>query len=62
MNEEQIERRVEIKIDRLDRAFLAGRITPETYNEEIRFIDNWAAGQYRHLRMAQSNSPVKLSR
>lgn len=39
MTEEQIERRGEAMMDRLDRAYLASGMTEAEYNEEIRKID-----------------------
>ena len=42
MTEEQIERRVQVAIDRLDRKFLASEITQEQYDLEIIAVDFWA--------------------
>ena len=52
MTEDQIERRVEKSIDRLDKAFMSDHnvMTQEEYDQEVRFIDNWAQVQYKALR------------
>jgi hypothetical protein len=42
MTEDQIERRVEAKMDRLDRALINGELTQSAYDDEVRFLDNWA--------------------
>ena len=42
MTEEQIERRVELRVDELDRAFLKGLLTQKQYDAGIRGIDIWA--------------------
>ncbi len=47
MTEEQIERRVEAMIDRLDERFMSDpELTQEAYDARIREIDAWAEAQY----------------
>ncbi len=52
MTEDQIERHVERKVDRLDAAFMAGRLTQTEYNEGHREIARWADVEYRFRRTA----------
>jgi hypothetical protein len=47
MTEDQIERAVEAKMDRLDRIYLNSPMTEAQYQAEIRRIDQWAAQQRR---------------
>lgn len=47
MTEDQIERRVESKIDAIDRAFMTGRMTQAEYDAAIKAVDVWATMQYR---------------
>ena len=49
--EEQIERRVESAIDRLDRHLLSNQITQEQYDRDIVSIDKWAEQQYQHSKL-----------
>lgn len=46
MTEDQIERHVERKVDRLDTLFRNGAITVDQYDREIENIENWAARKY----------------
>lgn len=48
LTEEQIERKVEIQINRLDRHLLSNQITQEQYDRDIMALDTWAAQQYEH--------------
>jgi hypothetical protein len=43
--EADIERRVEFKVDALDRLFLTTAMTQETYDAKMREIDEWSAQQ-----------------
>ncbi len=52
MTEDQIERRVETRVDTADRAFVTGRITQEEYDRQIRAIHDWAGAQYAQKRSA----------
>jgi hypothetical protein len=49
MTEEQIERRVEVMTDSLDRRFLAGTMPQFDYDCECDLIKTWAANQYALL-------------
>ena len=42
MNEDQIEKIVEQKIDRLDKLLLSGVISQEEYELEIKYLDQWS--------------------
>jgi hypothetical protein len=50
LTEEQIEHRVEVAIDRLDRHLLTNQITQEQYDRDIVAIDKWASQQYEHAK------------
>lgn len=50
LTEEQIEHRVEVAIDRLDRHLLTNQITQEQYDRDIVAIDKWASQQYGHAK------------
>ena len=49
MTEDQIERKVERMVDRLDAQFMSdsNTMTQEEYDAEIESIDKWAAMEYR---------------
>jgi len=49
MSEDQIERRAELRMDALDRAYLNSGMTEAEYREGIRAIDNWCRGEYRAI-------------
>ena len=51
LTEEQIERKVESAIDRLDRHLLSNQITQEQYDRDIVSIDRWAEQQYQHSKL-----------
>ena len=51
LTEEQIERKVELAIDRLDRHLLSNQITQEQYDRDIVSIDKWAEQQYQHSKL-----------
>jgi uncharacterized membrane protein len=48
MTEDQIERRVERKMDALDRAYMRGDISEPVYNAYIKQIHDWAEMQLRY--------------
>lgn len=50
MTEEQIERRAEREMDRLDKQLLSGALTQAEYDEEVRELDRWAREEYRAAR------------
>lgn len=47
MTEEEIERKVEKTIDKLDKRYLSGEITREQYESEMVLISRWAEEQYK---------------
>ena len=51
LTEQQIERKVELAVDRLDRHLLSNQITQEQYDRDIVSIDKWAEQQYRHSKL-----------
>jgi len=51
LTEQQIERKVESAIDRLDRHLLSNQITQEQYDRDILSIDKWAEQQYQHSKL-----------
>lgn len=53
LSEEQIERKVELQIDRLDRHLLSNQITQEQYDRDIMALDTWAAQQYEFTKSFQ---------
>ncbi len=54
MTEEQIERTVQAKFDRLDAAFMAtrSRMTQAEYDTAAQAIDAWAENEYRFVSAA----------
>ena len=50
LTEDQIERRVQCAIDRLDRHLLSNQISQQQYDRDIVAIDKWASQQYEHLK------------
>lgn len=42
MSEDQIERMVQYRFDRLDARFIAGKMTEIEYRESVKAIDRWA--------------------
>ena len=52
LTEQQIERKVESAIDRLDRHLLSNQITQEQYDRDLLSIDKWAEQQYQHSKLA----------
>ena len=51
LTEDQIERKVESAIDRLDRHLLTNQITQEQYDRDMLAIDKWAEQQYQHSKL-----------
>lgn len=47
MTEDQIERRVEARVDLLDSLLISGRLTQAEYAEEMKRLNDWAEEQYR---------------
>ncbi len=45
MTEDQIERRVEKMMDHLDKVFMAGEMSQESYDQAVRSLDEWAERQ-----------------
>lgn len=45
MTEEQIERRAELMMDALDRAYLGSDMTEPEYMRRVREIDDWTRAQ-----------------
>ena len=52
LTEDQIERKVELAIDRLDRHLLSNQITQEQYDRDLLSLDRWAEQQYQHSKLA----------
>ena len=48
LTEDQIEHKVEVYIDKLDRHLLSNQITQEQYDRDIVSIDKWASQQYQY--------------
>ncbi len=48
LTESQIEHKVEVAIDRLDRHLLSNQITQAQYDRDIVAIDKWASQQYEY--------------
>lgn len=42
MNEDQVEREVERRMNRLDAAFIRGETTLKFYDQQVRELDAWA--------------------
>jgi len=59
MTESQIEHRVQVAIDRLDRHLLTNQITQEQYDRDILAVDKWAAQQYAHLESAPFTAAMR---
>jgi hypothetical protein len=51
LTEDQIERKVELAIDRLDRHLLSNQITQEQYDRDMVSIDKWAEQQYQQSKL-----------
>jgi uncharacterized membrane protein len=45
MTEDEIEIKAEKMMDRLDKSFMAGKISEEEYRKSVRDIDNWVRSQ-----------------
>lgn len=46
---DQIERRVEMRVDALDSLYMSGRLTKAEYDDRMKRIHDWADNQYRIL-------------
>jgi hypothetical protein len=53
LTENAIELHAERQMDKLDKAYLAGEISTEAYDENIRMICQWVSAQYHILRQHQ---------
>lgn len=49
MTEEQIERRVESRMDSLDARLMSGRLSQAEYDAETRKLSRWADEQYKRV-------------
>lgn len=47
MSEDQIERVVQYRFDRLDARFMLGKMTEIEYRESVKAIDRWSEIEYR---------------
>jgi len=47
MTEDQIERKVEREMDRIDAQLMSGAIDHDQYEEQVNDLDRWAAMEYR---------------
>lgn len=46
LNESQIERKMELAVDRLDRHLLSNQITQEQYDSDMESLDRWALQEW----------------
>ena len=53
LNEDQIERLIENKINRLDKLLMSNEITQSDYDYEVSIVDKWASQQYEHTKEVQ---------
>lgn len=51
--EDKIERIVELEMNKLDKLLLDGHINEETYEMEVKELDNWANQTYKEFRVNQ---------
>ncbi len=56
LTEEQIERRAERAMDRLDRGLMAGIMTQAEYDREVSILDKWAQAQYDAMKSASRSA------
>lgn len=54
MTEDQIERKVEVMMDRLDKQYMNGSITEGEYQAEIKSINEWATEEIRKASIANN--------
>ncbi len=47
MTENEIEIKAERMMDRLDKSFMAGKISEDEYKKSVKEIDNWVRSQLR---------------
>lgn len=50
MTEDQIERRAEREMDKLDSRYMSGKITQTEYDREVRAIEARARAAYKNIR------------
>ena len=55
MNEEQIERSVEIKTNSADRALMNGHMTQAEYDAHMKELNRWADDQYARASFAEQD-------
>ena len=48
LTESQIEYRVEMAVNRLDRQFMSNQITQDQYDRDMLSRDKWAEQEYQH--------------
>jgi hypothetical protein len=58
MNENTIEAIAESTMDKLDAEYMAGDLTKEEYDSEVRFLRQWTEKKYRQLRLEASRTSV----
>ena len=59
MTENEIEHRVQVAIDRLDRHLLTNQITQQQYDDDIFALDKWASQQYKALESAPFTAAMR---
>ena len=52
MTEDQIERKVECEMDRIDAQLMSGAIDHDQYEEQVNWLDKWASMESRRNRPA----------
>jgi hypothetical protein len=57
MTEEQIERQVEIRMNRLDRQLMTGGLSQNSYDMAVEDLDRWALAQYRERKYQAEEEP-----
>jgi uncharacterized membrane protein len=53
VTEEQIERRAERAMDRLDRLFMSGQISQSEYDREVSSLNRWTENAHRERQKAR---------
>jgi hypothetical protein len=61
MTEEQIERRVEIFMDALDRLFMSGSITKADYDSNVRDLNAWAEIKQREVKESVAKEGAEMT-
>lgn len=62
MNEDQIERAVERKIDAIDKRYMRGDLSTSAYEAEIKAVDKWAALELRDLQRRRAFLKISAGR